>query len=150
MPHPEFTKGFEAFHQKLTELGVKTCIGTGGCKAYIDRFVKTLGLKSFFGERLYGRDNVGGKFKPNPDIFLYAMEQLGVKPEECVIFEDSLPGFKAAKAAGVTCIGIRSRHNAHLGDHVAAFVDSFDEAMEAIMQLSPQPSQSEATDQAQL
>ncbi|EJE4166729.1 HAD family phosphatase [Vibrio parahaemolyticus] len=47
--------------------------------------------------------------KPAPDCYQFAMEKLGVKPEYCVAFEDSLNGCMSAVAAGVPCIGISSR-----------------------------------------
>jgi HAD superfamily hydrolase (TIGR01509 family) len=42
--------------------------------------------------------------KPAPDIFLYTAALLSVKPEECIVIEDSANGIKAAKAAGMFCI----------------------------------------------
>ncbi|MBN1494120.1 HAD family phosphatase [Candidatus Peregrinibacteria bacterium] len=42
--------------------------------------------------------------KPFPDIFLKAAQKLKTKPYDCVVFEDSLAGFAAAKAAGMKCI----------------------------------------------
>ncbi len=46
--------------------------------------------------------------KPHPDIFLEAARRLGVKPKECVVVEDSHAGVRAAKTAGMTCIGFES------------------------------------------
>jgi beta-phosphoglucomutase len=44
--------------------------------------------------------------KPNPEIFLLAAEKLGVKPEECLVFEDAEAGVAAALAAGMKCVGV--------------------------------------------
>lgn len=44
--------------------------------------------------------------KPDPEIFLLAAERLGKRPEECVVFEDSLNGVNAAVAAGMTCLRV--------------------------------------------
>lgn len=43
--------------------------------------------------------------KPDPKIYLYACEQLGVKPEECITVEDSKSGATAAMRANIPCIG---------------------------------------------
>ncbi|OAP64220.1 hypothetical protein AYL99_00192 [Fonsecaea erecta] len=43
--------------------------------------------------------------KPDPKIYLYACEQLGVKPEECITVEDSKSGATAAMRAGIPCVG---------------------------------------------
>ena len=49
--------------------------------------------------------------KPDPAIYLHAMKELGVKPEDCVCIEDSRAGVKAAVAAGVPCIGLLQSYN---------------------------------------
>ena len=41
-----------------------------------------------------------------PDVYLLAAEKLGVKPEECIVFEDILPAVKGAKAAGMKVVGV--------------------------------------------
>ncbi|RMZ91248.1 hypothetical protein DV736_g1546, partial [Chaetothyriales sp. CBS 134916] len=43
--------------------------------------------------------------KPDPAIYLYALEELGVKPQDCVCIEDSRTGVMAAVRAGIPCIG---------------------------------------------
>lgn len=44
--------------------------------------------------------------KPNPEVFLLAAEELNVTPQDCVVFEDSVAGVKAANEAGMMSIGI--------------------------------------------
>ena len=48
--------------------------------------------------------------KPAPDCFLMAAEQLGVAPEDCLVWEDAPAGIAAAKAAGMECIVITAAH----------------------------------------
>ena len=65
--------------------------------------------------------------KPDPAIYLYAAQQLGVHPKNCVAFEDSIPGITAAKAAGMFCIGIntgKDRQALAQADHI---IDHYDE-----------------------
>ena len=42
--------------------------------------------------------------KPAPDIYIFAAEQLGLKPEECIALEDSPNGVKSAAGAGCKTI----------------------------------------------
>jgi len=58
------------------------------------------------------------KAKPDPEVFLIAAEQLGVSPENCVVFEDAVAGIQAANAAKMVSIGIgdatvlsKAKHN---------------------------------------
>jgi HAD superfamily hydrolase (TIGR01509 family) len=44
--------------------------------------------------------------KPFPDIFLFAAQNLGVQPSECVVVEDAVNGIQAAKAAGMRCVAL--------------------------------------------
>ncbi|GII61427.1 phosphatase [Sphaerisporangium krabiense] len=50
--------------------------------------------------------------KPDPSCFLAGAAAVGVRPEDCVAFEDSLAGITAAKAAGMTCVGVATTHHA--------------------------------------
>ena len=46
--------------------------------------------------------------KPDPEVFLLAMEKLGVRPQETIIIEDSLAGVSAARASGARVVGIET------------------------------------------
>lgn len=48
--------------------------------------------------------------KPSPQIYLAAARKLGVAPKDCIVIEDSPLGVKAAKAAGMKCLGITNTH----------------------------------------
>ncbi|NJN16839.1 MAG: HAD family phosphatase [Oscillochloris sp.] len=52
--------------------------------------------------------------KPDPAIFLAAAEELGLPPQRCVVVEDAPAGVRAARAAGMTCIGVARLDDAAL------------------------------------
>ena len=66
--------------------------------------IRCADLGRWFGEHIYSAVMVAHP-KPAPDLFLLAAERLGVRPSECVVFEDSSAGVRAAVAAGMTPIG---------------------------------------------
>jgi HAD superfamily hydrolase (TIGR01509 family) len=70
-------------------------------------------LRFYLGSEDYPRG------KPHPDCFLMAARKLGIVPGECLVFEDSTAGVKAARAAGMKCIALQ-RKNMHRQDVSAA------------------------------
>ena len=63
------------------------------------------GLDQFFtADRTFSAYDIN-VWKPRPDLFLYAAEQLSVDPAACVVIEDSLAGIEAGLAAGMQVIG---------------------------------------------
>lgn len=67
--------------------------------------------------------------KPAPDVFLAAAAVLEVAPEQCLVFEDSLVGVCAAKAAGMRCVAVPSSHPteiAEIADRVFSSLDEVD------------------------
>ena len=51
------------------------------------------------------------KSKPNPDIYLLAVKKLGLKPEECLAFEDTQYGLQAAYSAGTHCFAVPNEYS---------------------------------------
>ncbi len=49
--------------------------------------------------------------KPDPAVYLTAAARMGVLPEDCIAFEDSVPGVRAAKAAGMFTVAVPEEHN---------------------------------------
>ena len=109
-----FIKGFSAFHKQLQKKSILTSIGTNSNIPTLDVLSKKLNFKQFFGSNIYSMEHVGNKAKPDPAVFLHAAEKLNVKPSECLVFEDSISGFKAAKKAGMTLVAIKNNENKNL------------------------------------
>ena len=51
-----------------------------------------------------------GRGKPAPDVYLEAARRLGVRPSRCVAVEDSEPGIRSARAAGMRVVAIPNQH----------------------------------------
>ena len=90
--------------ETLDAITLPTCVASSGSHEKM-RF--TLGLTGLY-ERFVGRifsANDVARGKPEPDLFLYAAEQMGVAPAACAVVEDSAPGVRAARAAGMRVFG---------------------------------------------
>jgi beta-phosphoglucomutase-like phosphatase (HAD superfamily) len=131
----EFIEGFEAFHQLLREHNIPSGIGTNATPQNLEPLQESMKFQRFFGKHVYGIADVNYVAKPDPTLFLHVAQQLGVKPEECIVFEDSIYGFQAAKAAGMKCIGIKGPSNHHLLEHAHAAIDSYHEAVDALKRI---------------
>ena len=82
----------------------KLALASQGHRYNVDIIVKKFKLRKFF-QAIIGKQNVN-KGKPNPEIFLKASKELKVKPEECLVIEDTEKGIIAAKRAGMVCIAV--------------------------------------------
>lgn len=51
--------------------------------------------------------------KPNPECYLLAAKELGIEPQNCIVFEDSFAGLEAGNAAGMTTVGVATTHPAN-------------------------------------
>lgn len=84
--------------------GMKVALATSSPHLLIEAVLDRLDLRGAFDVVASGMDERYGK--PHPAVFLTAAERMGVQPERCVVFEDSLTGAIAAKAASMTCVAI--------------------------------------------
>ena len=86
--------------------GLKLAIASSSDHAWVDTHAKRLGIFDLF-DAVIAADDVGaGRTKPNPDLFLTALNRLQVQKNEAVIFEDSPNGVKAANRAGVFVVAV--------------------------------------------
>ncbi len=64
--------------------------------------------------------------EPDPGLFLHAAQEMGFKPEECIVVEDSLTGIKAAKSADMVILHYSSKPIEQNGKTYCAFDDMAD------------------------
>lgn len=68
------------------------------------------------------------KAKPDPEVFLIAAKALNIKPEDCIVFEDSVAGVQAANTANMISIGIGEKSVLHEADYVFSDFTEIDTA----------------------
>ena len=84
---------------------VPMAVGSNGQRTNVEATLRATGLLALFDVLVVASDVAAGK--PAPGIFLEAARRLGVRPERCVVFEDSDEGLDAARAAGMDGRDIR-------------------------------------------
>jgi HAD superfamily hydrolase (TIGR01509 family) len=90
---------------EIRAAGLKSALGSASRNAL--EVVERLGIAGL----LDGVSHGGSveRQKPAPDLFLHAAAQLGVRPLECVVVEDSAAGIEAARTGGFRSVGLGPR-----------------------------------------
>ena len=101
---PAYMPGAKEMLDFLKEKGVKMALASGTSKPSILKLLCAVDATEYFGAIVSGHEVENSK--PSPDVFFRAAELIGAKPEDCIVFEDSGNGVKAAYAAGMKCIGV--------------------------------------------
>jgi HAD superfamily hydrolase (TIGR01509 family) len=92
--------------REAKRLRLKLAIASSSPHAWVDNHARRLGIFHYF-DKIICSDDVGvGRVKPNPDLFLLALNQLEVQKEAAVIFEDSPNGVLAANRAGIFVVAV--------------------------------------------
>lgn len=91
-------------------------IALGSASKNAKTILKKVSLIHNFDAIVDGNDVVKGK--PNPEVFLKAAKDLKMKPNQCIVFEDSVAGIQAANAADMISIGIGVAEILHEADFV--------------------------------
>ena len=102
--HVRTAEGLLGFLEDLQSEQLSLAIASSGSKSRIHFLLDRFGLKKYFREVITGDEVEQGK--PHPAVFLKAAHQLGLDPSELMAFEDAVSGVKAAKSAGMKCVGI--------------------------------------------
>ncbi len=92
--------------KELKQQGYKIAIASSSIMQEINLISKSLNIRKFI-DAYVGGDSME-KSKPAPDIFLKAAELMNVKPNECIVIEDSSTGYEAALNADMKCIVVPS------------------------------------------
>lgn len=95
----------------LQAQGIACAVASSAPMPNIDAIIDETGIRPLFGAVVSG---MGHPSKPEPWVFLEAARQLNMAPEHCLVIEDSIPGVLAAKAAGMTCLGVQTTNPAEV------------------------------------
>lgn len=90
--------------ERLAAARVPMAIVTGAQRADVEAVLRASLVGEFIKILVAEEDVVTGK--PDPEGFLRGAELLGVEPQDVLVFEDSVPGVRAAMAAGMACVAM--------------------------------------------
>jgi HAD superfamily hydrolase (TIGR01509 family) len=98
--------------ERLTEAGVAWRVASNSSHDEMAVKFGRTGMVALVGGRQHSAEDMmrlGLNGKPDPHLFLAAAAAAGVPPSRCVVVEDSIPGSRAARLAGMTCLGFSPR-----------------------------------------
>jgi HAD superfamily hydrolase (TIGR01509 family) len=129
----ELMDGFRDLLADLHDDGQAVALVSSSPHNWIDRVLDRFDLREEFDE-IISAEEIDGKSKPEPDVYEYAAETVGVEPADCIAVEDSENGVQSAKAAGMAAVGYRNQSDDEL-DLSAA--DAVAESPEGLWEILP-------------
>lgn len=112
MDESEILSGVAEFLTHIKAQGIKIALGSASKNSPI--ILERTGLAKYFDVIVDGNDV--STAKPDPEVFLLGAERLGLKPEECIVFEDAQAGIEAAKAGGMRVVAVGTEELLKGGD----------------------------------
>lgn len=118
---------------ELRRRGVRVALASSSPREAIERALSQCGIAEYFEFIVSGKDFE--ESKPNPAIYLHAIERLGLPVEECCCVEDSVPGITAGKAAGLTVFAKREDRFGFSQEAADCVIDTISDLLEAAFTL---------------
>ncbi len=106
--------GIPDYLSAARRLGLRVAVASSAPHSWVETHLTRLGLLHRFDTLVCGDDVRPGRTKPYPDIYLKALDKLGLMPSQAIAFEDSPPGVAAAHAAGIFVVAVPNPTTASL------------------------------------
>ncbi len=122
----------EGVKEVIESLSIPFCVASSGPTEKIRLNLELTGLLPYFEDNIFSCYTIE-KWKPEPDVFIWAAKTMGFKPEDCVVIEDSLTGIQAAKAGGFDVFGFTAHdYNNELVAEATTTFNSMEKLLELI------------------
>lgn len=102
---------------------IKLGIATSNSRELVENIVMVHGLEQYFDCIMTGCDVAKGK--PSPDIYLAVANELQIPFENCLVFEDIIPGIQAGKAAGMKVCAVYDKYSEYQEDGKRELADYY-------------------------
>lgn len=105
----ELVENFQEFMLTLYNEGYPMALASSNNKKAVNAIIKKFDLDRYMELFISGEEV--SKRKPDPEIFLTVAEKMKIEPTACLVIEDAYNGVRAAKAAGMKCIGFQNKNS---------------------------------------
>jgi len=109
---PVLRESVEDYLIAAKNAGLHIGLASSSSREWVESFLKKLNIYEYFSV-IKTKDDVT-KVKPDPELYLKAIEEIGVQVTEAIAFEDSLNGLIAATKAGLHCVIVPNSVTSHL------------------------------------
>jgi beta-phosphoglucomutase len=120
MTSGDILPGVATFFSQVRKAGLKTALGSVSKNAPL--ILERIGMTDAFDAIIDGTKISQGK--PDPEVFTKGATELGVRPDECVVFEDAVAGVEAGKRGGMFVVGLGSPETLVQADLIAPSLES--------------------------
>lgn len=108
IPEDNIVEGIHEFLKTLQANGIPMAVATSAPGENADYILSRLSIETYF-ETVLNSSHVS-KGKPDPEVYIKASKALCRKPENCIVFEDSVSGVEAGRNAGTRVVGVTTTH----------------------------------------
>ena len=130
--HIELKSGAKEFLKLLHDKGFTIGIATSNSRELVDHMLANHGIGQYFSHIRTSCEVDKGK--PHPDVYLKVAEDMGIEPDYCLVFEDTIAGVMAAKSAGMKVFAMADKVSLESKDKLIemteGYIHSFDEVMD--------------------
>lgn len=108
LPSIKPVEGLPAFLSKARDMDIRIALATSAPKENVIFTLRETGLEKYF--KVITDSSSVTRGKPDPQVYRITAEKLGVQPNECIVFEDSIAGIASAKSAGMHVLGVATTY----------------------------------------
>lgn len=134
--HVAIKPGVRAYLKQCKAEGRRMAVVTSSVPEHCRTALKNLELEKYFDGIIFAHDL--GLEKKNPDIWLAAAREYGVRPENCTVFDDSLAACWGARAAKMRIVGVYDGFFAQDEREMRSFCDVYIKSFEELLWLPEQ------------
>lgn len=122
--HAQLLPGVLSWLDTLYKAGISMAVGSSAPMANVEVLVDETGIRSYFKALVSAN---GKPSKPDPWVFQYAAQLIGVPAENCWVVEDAVTGVEAAHRAGMRCLAVTTTNSAQSLSAAEIVVDQLDQ-----------------------